>query len=114
MGYHSVKGMPIDGFVLCLLYDEDAACRLDMGFEACSNFMAHDCLRAQTLGNHSVKGLPIDGFVLCFLYDGGAARKLDMGFEVSSNFMFHICIVCSFLIDRVQSFVMKVTRMRAT
>merc|ERR1712061_753675 len=107
---------PIDGFVLCLLYEHgDAACKLDMWFEVSSNFMCHDLLRIQTLGYHSVKGLPIDGFVLCLLYeDGDAACKLDMWSEVSSNFMFHDCLVCSFLIGCVQSFVMKVTRMRAT
>merc|ERR1712039_1103546 len=98
----------------CLPYDGDAARKLDMWFEVSSNLIFHDCLRIQILGYHSVKGLPIDGFVFCLPYDGDAARKLDMWFEVSSNFMFHDCIVCSFLIEFVQRFVVKVTRMRAT
>merc|ERR1711972_632396 len=43
LGYHSVKGLPIDGFVLCLLYeDENAARKLVMWFEVSSNFMIQD------------------------------------------------------------------------
>merc|ERR1711972_670739 len=55
-----------------------------------------------------------DSCCVSYYENGDAACKLDMWFEVSSNFMFHDCLVCSFLIECVQGFVMNVTRIRAT